>query len=89
MTPMCPPTPLASDSTASVRISSKVIRAATRNGALAAKLLHEIGTIECGKRADVVVLDADPLIDILNVKRIHAVIRDGVLLERSDLDQFK
>jgi len=44
-----------------------------------AKLLHALdrGTIAVGKRADLVVLDADPLIDIRNTQRISAVYHDG------------
>jgi imidazolonepropionase-like amidohydrolase len=36
------------------------------------------GTIEAGKRADVVLVDADPLTDIRNVQRIDAVIRRAI-----------
>jgi imidazolonepropionase-like amidohydrolase len=44
-----------------------------------AKLLHaaDRGTIEVGKRADLLVLDADPLVDIGNTQRIFAVYHDG------------
>lgn len=44
-----------------------------------AKLLHaeDRGTIAVGKRADLVVLDADPLIDILNMRKIFAVYHNG------------
>jgi imidazolonepropionase-like amidohydrolase len=40
------------------------------------------GTIEVGKRADLVLLDADPLTDIRNVQRIDAVILRGKLVTR-------
>ena len=44
-----------------------------------AKLVHanDRGTIAVGKRADLLVLDADPLIDIGNTQRIFAVYHDG------------
>jgi imidazolonepropionase-like amidohydrolase len=44
-----------------------------------AKLLHSLdrGTIAVGKRADLLVLDADPLVDIRNTRKIVAVYHDG------------
>ena len=44
-----------------------------------AKLLHlqDRGTIAVGKRADLLVLDADPLGDIRNTRKIVAVYHDG------------
>lgn len=44
-----------------------------------AKLLHasDRGTIAVGKRADLLVLDADPLVDISNTQKIFAVYHDG------------
>ncbi len=46
----------------------------------------EQGTITAGKRADLVLLDANPLDDIHNTQKIDAVIVDGKLLNRPDLD---
>jgi imidazolonepropionase-like amidohydrolase len=43
----------------------------------------EIGTIEIGKIADLVLLDADPLADIANTRRIDTVIADGRVFDRS------
>lgn len=45
------------------------------------------GTVEPGKRADLVVLDANPLQDITNTQRIQAVVADGRLYRRADLDR--
>ncbi len=66
----------------------------THNGAARATLAaaeyraaHE-GTIAPGKRADLVLLDADPLLDIANVSRVRAVIADGRLLDRTALDDL-
>ncbi|HEX4577823.1 MAG TPA: hypothetical protein VH117_10765 [Edaphobacter sp.] len=44
-----------------------------------AKLLHSLdrGTIAVGKRADLLVVDADPLTDIRNTQKIFAVYHDG------------
>lgn len=54
-----------------------------------AEFLHraaEQGTIKAGQRADLVLLDASPLEDIHNTRKIRAVILDGQLLDRRDLD---
>jgi imidazolonepropionase-like amidohydrolase len=54
-----------------------VIRMATRNAAISLRRTSEFGTVEPGKRADLVVLDADPLADIMNTRRISWVVQDG------------
>ena len=46
------------------------------------------GTIEAGKAADLVLLDADPLADIGHTRKISAVILGGKFLARDDLDQM-
>ena len=56
----------------------EVLLAATRNAALAMGR-RDIGTVERGRLADLVVLDADPLADIANVQRIRYVMRGGAL----------
>jgi imidazolonepropionase-like amidohydrolase len=58
-----------------------VLVAATRNGAAA---LHEIdqGAIEAGKRADLMVLSANPVEDIRNLRTIDRVMRDGQWIVR-------
>ena len=64
---------------------SEAIVAATRNGALASKALDEYGTLEAGKAADVLVLDADPLADISNIRRLTMVIRGGRIVDPATL----
>lgn len=44
------------------------------------------GTVEVGKRADLVLLDADPSVDIRNISRISGVILRGKLLTKPSLD---
>ncbi|AHG92445.1 hypothetical protein J421_4910 (plasmid) [Gemmatirosa kalamazoonensis] len=52
---------------------SQALRAATRDAARCMHLARDVGTIEPGKWADFVALDADPLQDIRNVRRISSV----------------
>ena len=46
------------------------------------------GSIQQGKAADLVLLDADPLKEIANTNKISAVVVKGKLLRRSDLDNL-
>ncbi len=63
-----------------------VLVASTRNGAVAMGR-RDIGTLERGKLADLVVLDADPLADIRNTTRIVTVMRNGFLYNGDSLEQ--
>ena len=63
----------------------EAIVAVTRNGAIACRMLDDLGTLEAGKLADVLILDANPLEDIRNIRSIHAVIRDGEIVDRDAL----
>ena len=55
-----------------------VLQAATATAARALGLDDEVGTLEVGKRADCIVLDADPRADVRALRQVRAVIRDGV-----------
>ena len=59
----------------------EAIVAGTRNGAIAAGALDEFGTIEVGKIADLLVLDADPLADITNIRRQWVVMAGGRIID--------
>jgi imidazolonepropionase-like amidohydrolase len=61
------------------------LMAATRNIAKAYGQDHDLGTLEPGKRADLLILDADPLHDVHNYRRIVAVIKDGAVVNRNSL----
>jgi imidazolonepropionase-like amidohydrolase len=58
---------------------------ATRNAALVFAAEPEMGTLEKGKFADFLVLDADPLADSANLQRIHQVVKGGVALDPADI----
>jgi imidazolonepropionase-like amidohydrolase len=62
------------------------IRIATFNSALFLGKAREMGSVEEGKLADLVLLDADPLADINNAKQVTLVIKDGRIIDRSKLD---
>jgi len=61
----------------------EVIRLATHNGAEALGILDRVGTIAEGKRADLVLLDADPVADIGNTRRVEMVFANGHVVRAS------
>lgn len=54
-----------------------ILQAATRNIAAAYHKLDAFGTLEAGKLADLVVVDADPLADIQNLRKLSMVVKEG------------
>ncbi len=60
----------------------EAIRAATENAAAALGLADSTGTVAVGKWADLVVLDADPSVDIRNTQTVRLVLRGGVVHQR-------
>ena len=67
--------------------TSQAIVAATKNGAIASQGLKDFGTIEAGKLADILMLDADPLADIHNIRKLSLVMRDGHIIDRDKLPE--
>lgn len=65
----------------------QALEAATRRPCEWLRLQSECGTVEAGKRADLLLLDADPLVDISHSRRIAAVILGGRYLSRAMLDR--
>ncbi|HXV16233.1 MAG TPA: amidohydrolase family protein, partial [Gemmatimonadaceae bacterium] len=61
----------------------EAIVAATQTSAMAGGFEADHGTIAVGKLADLVVLSADPLLDIRNTTRIAYVVRRGKVIDRS------
>ena len=64
----------------------QALQTATRNPARYFGILEETGTVEEGKSADLVLLDADPLEDIRNTQKINTVVMRGHYYSRTDLD---
>jgi imidazolonepropionase-like amidohydrolase len=62
---------------------AEAIRAATASAARIIGVDGELGSIEVGKWADLVLLDADPLADIHNTRRISAVMQGGRIVDRA------
>ncbi len=63
-----------------------VIKMATLNAAMYLGKENEFGSIERGKLADIVLLNADPLKDVKNFQAIEAVYKGGQLIDRGKLD---
>jgi imidazolonepropionase-like amidohydrolase len=66
----------------------EAVRTATVNPAKVLGMADSLGTIEADKLADLVLLDANPLADIANTWRIRAVVANGRLYRRADLDRL-
>jgi hypothetical protein len=62
-----------------------LLKASTINGANAVGKADEIGSIEVGKMADLVILEDNPLIDIENLKSIQTIIKSGQMHDPSEI----
>ncbi len=63
----------------------EAIVAVTKNGAIACRMLDDLGTLEAGKLADILIMGADPAEDIGNIRALETVIRDGRIVDRDAL----
>jgi imidazolonepropionase-like amidohydrolase len=66
----------------------QVLEAGTRNAAEYLGILGEAGTVEVGKRADLILVDANPLADVRNVARRSGVMIDGAWHSLADLQKM-
>jgi adenine deaminase len=66
----------------------EALQAATYNAAEFLGKLDSVGTVETGKTADLVLLEANPLEDISNTKKIEAVVVGGKYYSRPYLDEM-
>ena len=64
---------------------AQAIVAATKNGALAMRMQDQLGTIESGKLADLLLLGGDPLADIHNVRKLAFVMKNGTVIDFAKL----
>jgi imidazolonepropionase-like amidohydrolase len=67
---------------------TSALQTATVNPAKFLHLDETLGTVTVGKRADLVLLDANPLLDIANIRQVNAVVLGGKPLQRPDLDKL-
>jgi predicted amidohydrolase YtcJ len=67
---------------------AEALKAATQGAAQFMGRERDLGTIEAGKLADLVLVDGSPLENIANTQRIAAVVRAGKYLDRAELDKL-
>ena len=65
--------------------AAEVFASATIIAARAMGRSNEVGSIEAGKLADAIVVDADPQSDVANLRRIRLVMKGGALYGRDEL----
>lgn len=67
----------------------QILQATTINGARFLKREATMGTVEAGKNADLVLLDANPVADVANLSKIAGVVNAGKYFAKADLDAMK
>lgn len=67
----------------------EALQASTRNAAEFLGRLTTEGTVEVGKKANLVLLEADPLTDIANTRRVTAIVLGGRLISGSELQRLR
>ena len=67
---------------------AEALRTATLNPATFLNEADSLGTVEAGKRADLVLLDANPLEDIRNTRKVNAIVLNGRLSNRRGIDSL-
>ena len=63
----------------------EMLRAATCNIAMAYGMDKDLGTLEVGKLADLLILDDNPLVSAANYRKIHLIVKDGTSVDRDSL----
>jgi imidazolonepropionase-like amidohydrolase len=66
----------------------QALQAATRNPARFLGMEKDAGTVEAGKLADLVLINDNPLTDIHNTQKIFAVVQNGEVIARPELDRM-
>ena len=65
----------------------QILVASTKTGAEAAQMEDDLGTLQEGKIADLLIVDADPLEDISNMRKIDEVMKQGRFIDRDGLPE--
>jgi imidazolonepropionase-like amidohydrolase len=63
----------------------QIIQTATLNAAKMVNREQDLGSVEEGKLADLLILNADPLADIANIRKIYRIVKGGVVYEQAQL----
>ena len=58
----------------------QAIVASTRTASECIHLQNDVGTLEPGKLADLLIVDGDPLADLSALLRVRAVVHDGIVI---------
>jgi hypothetical protein len=67
----------------------QALQSASRDAAREMGVLKDVGTVETGKTADLVLLNADPLKEISNTRKVDAVFLHGRLFSRDELSNMR